>query len=300
MQLLRELAHRGTVSAVAASVSYSTSAVSQQLAVLEREIGTPLLVPDGRGVRLTPQAEILVRHTSATLEQLELTEAEVTASTHSVTGTVRLASIQTAALACVPDILSGLAESHPGLSVQLTQAEPEVAIPSLLARQFDLVCDDAFADFPPARPSDIDLEALTTDPMRVAFRNPPNGLAAFEARLEDFAAEPWVMEPPGSPARNWVMATCRRAGFEPRIVHQTSDALVQAALVERGHAVAFLPDLLWFSWQPTFHLRWMEPLHTRTLMTTCRAGSQGHPNIVAVRAAFRQSLSANRPVVTDR
>jgi len=300
MQLLRELAHRGTVSAVAAAASYSTSAVSQQLAVLEKEIGARLLEPDGRGLRLTPQAEILVRHTSVILEQLELAEAEVTASTRSVTGIVRLASIQTAALACVPEILDMLAETHPGLSIQLTQAEPEVAVPGLLARQFDLVCDDAFSDFPPARPSDINLEALATDPMRVAFRDAPRGLAAFEVKLEDFSTAPWVMELPGSPGREWAVATCRRAGFEPRIEHQTSDVVVQAQLVERGHAVAFLPDLLWFGRQPTFHLRWMEPAHTRTLTTTCRAGSQGHPSIVVLRGAFRQALALERAAVTDR
>jgi DNA-binding transcriptional LysR family regulator len=285
---------------VAASVSYSPSAVSQQLAVLEKEIGTALLEPDGRGVRLTPQAEILVRYTSTILEHLERAEAEIAASTQSVIGTVRLASIQTAALACVPEILSSLSRTHPGLSIRLTQAEPEVAVPGLLARQFDLVCDDAFADYPPARPSDINLEALAADPMRVAFRDPPEGLAVFETKLEDFANEPWVMELPGSPGREWAVATCRRAGFEPRIEHQTSDTVVQAELVERGHAVAFLPDLLWFGRQPTFHLRWMEPAHTRTLMSTCRAGSQGHPNIVAVRNAFRQSLALSRPAVTDR
>lgn len=300
MQLLRELAHRGTVTSVAASASYSASAVSQQLAVLEKEIGTALLEPDGRGVRLTAQAEILVRHTSVILEHLERAEAEIAASTQSVVGTVRLATIQTAALACVPEILSALSSTHPGLSIRLTQAEPEVAIPGLLAKQFDLVCDDAFADFPPARPSDVNLEAFAVDPMRVAFRDPPAGLSVFEARLEDFASEPWVMELPDSPGHEWALAACRRAGFEPRIEHQTSDTVVQAELVERGHAVAFLPDLLWFGREPAFHLRWMEPAHTRTLMTTCRAGSQGHPGIIAVREAFRQSLAFRRPAVTDR
>jgi DNA-binding transcriptional LysR family regulator len=300
MQLLRELAHRGTVSSVASALAYSSSAISQQLAVLEKEIGAPLLLPDGRGVRLTPQAEILVRHTSTILEHLESAEAEIAASMQSVVGTVRLATIQTAALACVPEVLTNLSTTHPGLSLRLTQAEPEIAVPGLLARQFDLVCDDSFADFPPARPSDVDLQALAADPMRVAFREPPQGLAAFETSLEDFAEQPWVMELPGSPGREWAVAACRRAGFEPRIEHQTSDTVVQAELVTRGHAVAFLPDLLWFGRRPNFHLRWMDPSHTRTLMTTCRAGSQGHPSIVAVRDAFRRSFEGSRPAVTDR
>ncbi|MCX8453593.1 LysR family transcriptional regulator [Paenarthrobacter ureafaciens] len=300
MQILRELAHRGTVSSVADALSYSSSAISQQLAVLEKEIGAPLLISDGRRVRLTPQAEILVQHTSKILEHLESTEAQIAASMGTVVGTVRLATIQSIALVCVPEILDGLQRTFPGLSVQLTQAEPEVAVPGLLARQFDLVCDDAFAEFPPVRASDIDLEPLAVDPMRVAFREPPPGRSALEAKLGDFSDHPWVMELPGSPGREWAVAVCRRAGFEPRVVHQTSDALVQAELVARGHAVAFLPDLLWFERQPTFHLRWMDPSHTRTIMTTCRAGSQEHPSIVAVRQACRQAIEASRPPVTDR
>lgn len=300
MRLLKELAHRGTVSSVATALSYSSSAVSQQLAVLEKEIGAPLLVPDGRGVRLTPQADILVRHTSTILEQLESAEAEIAAAMRTVVGTVRLATIQTAALAWAPEVLSSLAATHPSLRVQLTQAEPEVAIPGLLARQFDLVCDEAFADFPAARPSDTHLEAIGADPMRLAFREPPAGLASFETKLEDFADYPWVMELPGSPHRQWAVAACRKAGFEPRVEHQTSDSVVQAELVARGLAVAFLPDLLWVGRRPTFHLRWMATSHTRTVVTTCRAGSQSHPSIGAVRNAFRQSFDISRPAVTDR
>ncbi|HEU5116315.1 MAG TPA: LysR family transcriptional regulator [Isosphaeraceae bacterium] len=300
MRILRELAHRGTVSSVADALSYSSSAISQQLAVLEKEIGAPLLVPDGRRVRLTPQAEILVQHTSRILEHLESTEAQIAASMGSVVGTVRLATIQTVALVGISEVLNALSTTFPGLSVRLTQAEPEIALPGLLARQFDLVCDDRFADFPSERVSDIDLEPLTEDPMRVAFREPPEGLTAMEARLEDFAQHPWVMEMPGSPCREWAVAACRRAGFEPQIEHQTSDTFVQAELVARGHAVAFLPDLLWFGRRPTFHLRWMEPSHTRTIMTTCRAGSEEHPSIVAVRQAFREAFETSRPAVSDR
>lgn len=300
LQLLRELAHRGTIASVAAALSYSPSAISQQLAVLEKEIGAQLIEPDGRGVRLTPQADILVRHTSAILEHLESAEGELAASLRSVVGDIRLATIQTAALAFVPEILSTLAVSHPGVHVRVTQAEPEVALPGLLARQFDLVCDDAYADFPPSRSADINVEALMTDPMRVGFRDPPDVSSALGAKLADFAESSWIMELPDSPGQRWALAACRRAGFEPRVVHQTSDSVVQAELVARGHGVAFLPDLLWFGRQPSFHLRWMEPAHTRTLMTTCRAGSQEHPTVVATRDAFRQALALSRPAVTDR
>jgi DNA-binding transcriptional LysR family regulator len=300
LQLLRELARRGTISSVADALSYSTSAVSQQLSVLESEIGTQLLVPDGRRVRLTPQAEILVQHTAAVLRQLEAAEAAIASSLTTVAGTVRLATVQTAALSCIPEMLSTLAQNNPGLSVRVTQAEPDVAIPGLLAREFDLVCDESFPEFPAIRPHDTHLEPVAEDPMRVAFSEPPTGRTALNASLEDFAEHPWVMELPGSPVREWAVATCRRAGFEPRIEHQTSDNVVQAELVARGLAVAFLPDLFWFGRTPSFHLRWMAPSHVRTLVTTCRAGSQDHPSIEVVRNAFTEAFKTSRPVVVDR
>lgn len=286
MNLLKELSYRGTVSSVATALSYSSSAISQQLAVLEKEIGVPLLLPDGRGLRLTPQAEILVSHTAKILENLESAEAAITASMHSVVGVVELATIQTAALACLPDVLAHLAGTLPGLDVRFTQAEPEVAIPGLLARQFDLVCDESYVDFSPAPADDLHQQPLIQDPMRVAFQQPPNGIAASEVRLTDFADQPWIMELPGSPGRAWALAVCRRAGFEPRIAHQTSDTVVQAELVTAGHGVAFLPDLLWLKRTPRSHLMWIDPSHTRTIMMTCRAGSHERPSIVAVMDGF--------------
>ncbi|HEX5016598.1 MAG TPA: LysR family transcriptional regulator [Actinomycetes bacterium] len=300
LQLLRELSRLGTVSAVADTLSYSTSSISQQLAVLETEIGTPLLVPDGRRVRLTPQAEILVKHTGAVLMQLEGAEAEISSSLGSVVGVVRFATIQTAALSCVPEMLSRLSHTHPDLRVQVTLAEPDIAIPGLLTREFDLVCDEMYPEHTAVRSRDTHLDSVAEDPMRVAFREPPAGVSAAGVSLADFAEHPWVMELPGSPGREWSVAACRRAGFEPRVEHQTSDNLVQAELVARGLAVAFLPDLLWFGRKPSFHLRWMEPTHVRSLVTTCRAGSQDNPAITTVRDAFADAFEISRPDVVDR
>ncbi|MET9871653.1 LysR family transcriptional regulator, partial [Streptomyces sp. NPDC006386] len=84
--VLRELKHRGTLAAVASAMSYSPSAVSQQLTSLESEVGAPLLEREGRGVRLTPQAEILVARTEKALRELERAEAEIAASLRETTG----------------------------------------------------------------------------------------------------------------------------------------------------------------------------------------------------------------------
>lgn len=300
MRLLRELAQRGTVTSVAAALAYSPSAVSQQLAVLEEEIGTRLFVPDGRRIKLTAQAHILVAHTASVLEQLERAETDILASLDSVVGTIRLATIQTAALALVPAMLTSLAGDHPGLQVQVTQAEPEVAIPGLLAREFDLVCSENYLDYPTSRSSELNFDVVAEDPIRVAFLQPPEGREPSEVALIDLARCPWVLEPQGSPGRDWALATCRQAGFEPRVAHETPDVLVQAQLVASGHAAAFLPDLTWFDREPRFHLRQMAASHVRQVVTTCRAGSHRNPALVAVRGALRQAYQHSRPSITDR
>ncbi len=153
LRLLRELKHRGTLAAVAAALSYAPSSVSQQLSQLEAEVGVRLLEPVGRRVRLTERAEILVAHTEAVLERLERVEAEIAASLTDLTGTLRIASFQTAALALVPAALGLLRDLHPRLRVHVTHREPEKALPTLHARDFDLVLAEEYPGNPnPGRP----------------------------------------------------------------------------------------------------------------------------------------------------
>src|SRR5258708_18729056 len=139
LRLLRELSVRGSLAAVADALHQSPSSVSQQLTQLEREVGLPLLIKSGRGVQLTPHAELLVEHTEAILQRLELAESHVLASVNEPVGTVRLASFQSAWLALIPRTLAQLRERHPGLRVTVTQREPETALLETFARRFDLV-----------------------------------------------------------------------------------------------------------------------------------------------------------------
>src|SRR3984885_5802454 len=144
LRLLRELARRGTLAAVARALSYSPSAISQQLSQLETETGVPLLEPAGRGVRLTPQARILVEHTEAILERLEEAEADLRASLAEVRGTLRVASFQSVLFALVPSVLTRLAGRHPGLRVEIEHQEAGPAFEGLLAHEFDLVLGEEY------------------------------------------------------------------------------------------------------------------------------------------------------------
>lgn len=290
LRLLRELKHRGTLAAVAAALSYSPSSVSQQLSLLETEVGVPLLEPVGRRVRLTPQAEILVGHTEALLERLEQAEADIAASVADLTGTLRIASFQTAALALVPGALTLMRETHPRLRVHVTQMEPERALPALLARDFDLVIAEEYPGNPNPRPAQIEQRDLCEDTLRLAHASPVAAAGPREA-LRALAGRPWVLEPEGTAARHWAMALFRDAGFEPDVRFDSTDLLLHLRLVEQGHAAALLPDLVWCGRPPTVALRPLPPgQRSRRLFTAVRRGSSAHPAIEACRQALLQAV----------
>jgi DNA-binding transcriptional LysR family regulator len=289
LRLLRELKHRGTLAAVAAALSYSPSSVSQQLSQLESEVGVPLLVPVGRRVRLTPQAEILVAHTEAVLKRLEEAEADIATSLTDLTGTLRIASFQTAALALVPTALTLLRDAHPHLRVHVTQAEPSDALPALLARDFDLVITEEYPGDPHPRPAELEQQPLCEDPLRLATPRPTDAGPTQELRA--LADHPWVMEPEGTPARRWATALCRTAGFEPDVRFESADLVLHLRLAELGHAAALLPDLAWTGRPPAVALRQLpDGHHTRSLFTAVRSGRGHHPAIRACRHALRQAI----------
>src|SRR3954467_6744497 len=155
LRLLRELHERGTIAAVAEALRFTPSAVSQQLAVLERETGVPLLVKAGRGVRLTDPALVLVGHADALLERVAVAEAELAAASGTVAGRARGASFQAGALRIALPAMKRLATDAPGLRCELVEAEPEWSLPALALGDVDLVLADEGQDPPRAPPPGV-------------------------------------------------------------------------------------------------------------------------------------------------
>lgn len=289
LSLLREVHRRGSLHAVARALSYSPSTISQQLSLLEREAGVPLLERTGRGVQLTPQGELLVVGASRLLDDMERLEASLVPSTEQVTGTVRLAVFQSAALGIVPRALSLLAEEHPGLRLEITQREPESALDEVWAREFDLVIAEEYPAHAAPRRRELDRVPLGRDALRLGV--PPAEPRLRIRSLGDAADHPWVMEPRGTASRHWAEQTCRRAGFEPDVRFETADLQAHIRLIEAGHAVALLPDLVWAGRAPTVELITLDGDPHRTLFTATRTAAATRPAIVAVRALLARALA---------
>ncbi|WP_163510553.1 LysR family transcriptional regulator [Fodinicola acaciae] len=288
--LLRELHLRGTLAAVAEAHSYSPSAVSQQLKVLEAEAGVALLEPVGRRVRLTRPAERLVEHTEAILAILEGARADLDSAHSAIAGTVRIAVFQTAAHALLPPALDALGASFPELRVLVSDREPETALPALVAGEFDLVLLEEYPALPQRRRPDIQYHHLMADPIQLAQPgdHPYSG-------LEELADRPWIMEPAGSLARAWAITVCRNAGFEPDVRYETSDLLLHTHLVRTGHAVAFLPALLSVHDDPAIRLDPLPGQPTRRISVATRRGASEHPALKAIRQVLGSVAKTGDP-----
>jgi DNA-binding transcriptional LysR family regulator len=289
LRVLRELKHRGTLDKVAEALAYSPSTISRQLAQLEKDVGVPLLLPDGRGVRLTTQAEVLIRHVERVLVVLDEAEAEIAASIEELRGEVRMAAFQTATIRLVPDAVEHLAQRHPDLRVRVRVLEPERSLPALRARDFDLVLTEQYPGHPAPVLPDVHVAMLTRDPLRLAL---PEGDHRTLSDLHDAA---WVLEPPGTAARAWAEALCRHAGFEPDVHFEATDLRLHVDLVRRGQCVALLPDLAHEPGYPGLTLRDLPDAPQRLIHTNVRSGSRDHPALVACQRA----LSLTQPAGGD-
>lgn len=279
--LLRELATRGTMAAVADALLYSPSAVSQQLTLLERETGATLLIRSGRGVQLSPQADILVAAAAELADTLERAEADLEASNTSVQGRVRVAVFQSAALALMPSALLTMANDYPAVRVEMVQKEPDEALHGTWAREFDVVIAEEYPAHSAPWLSGLDRQFLTTDAIRLAVSTESEIVS-----LDDARHHAWVMEPRDTASRHFAEQICRSAGFEPDVRYETADLQTQIRLVESGNAVALLPDLVWTRRQTTCRLIELPTMPRRTIFTAQREAGVRSP----VTAAFLDAL----------
>jgi DNA-binding transcriptional LysR family regulator len=243
MRVLREVASRGSFSAAADALAYTQSAVSQQIAALEREAGTRLVERNARGVRLTDAGRALVEHADAILARLADAEAELEAIAGLRGGRLRLASFPSAGATIMPEAIARFRERHPGVELTLEPAEPEPSIVKMRAGEVDLVLDIT-AGFRVPGDDGIERLHLLDDPMYVAL---PQGHPLARKRnlkLEELAAESWILGTTGScPDASIFLRSCQLAGFEPNVTFNSDDYFAIQGFVAAGMGASFIPDL---------------------------------------------------------
>jgi DNA-binding transcriptional LysR family regulator len=289
LRLLRELAHRGTIAAVADALAYTPSAVSQQLAALEREAGVPLLRRTGRRVALTPAGAALAEQTEAVLALLEQASAELAATRGGLTGPLRIGAFPTAVRTILPAALVSLGRDHPGLELMVTELDPAGVPDALRTGALDVALVHEY-DYVPTEPDPaLDTESLIEETIY---------LASAGAQLEP-GTDPvihqrdaqWIMASPGTLCHTMAMRACQVAGFTPHVRHYADDFTTVLALVAAGQGVALVPQLGAIGGPADVVLT---PLQARRRTRIAyRRGTRHHPAVSACVAAIRGSAASH-------
>src|SRR3954468_12022352 len=242
LRILKEVADRGSFSAAAEALSYTQSAVSQQIAALEREAGSQLVTRGSRGIKLTEAGEALVRHADAILTRLADAEAELEAIAGLRGGRLRLAAFPTVGATLMPLAIANFRARHPDVELTVRQLEPEDSLPLLKIGELDI----ALTIEPNSLHDTEGLESsfLLDDPMFVAM--PVDHPLAHKARvrLKELKDEAWIGTTDACSCGTLVRNHCIRAGgFEPQITFESDDYLAIQGLVAAGVGVAMIPTL---------------------------------------------------------
>jgi DNA-binding transcriptional LysR family regulator len=298
LRLLRELHERGTVAAVADALRFTPSAVSQQLAMLEREAGVRLLERAGRGVRLTDAALVLVEHAEALLERAAIAEADLAAAAATVAGRARIAGFESVSIKLALPAMEALARTAPRLRCELIEAEPEEALPALALGDIDLVLADEWQHQPRRLPAGVERHDLLSDRVRILLpaRHPAARRHPDAVPLAELAGDAWST---GHAELGWDEMTRRTClalgGFEPDVRHRTNDAKISVAVVGHGLAVTMLPDLPLPARLPGIKRRDIAGAEvSRAIFAATRASDAPRPSIQAVLTAVREAVAALR------
>lgn len=245
LSLLRDLDLLGTIAAVARANNLSRSAVSQQLSLLEQEVGEPLFLRSTKGGELNDLGQRLAFQAARLVEQMAHIENEITARSDSLSGVVRIAAFGTIAFRLLPQLVAALEQRHPALEIHFQEAEPEEGIQGLKAKSCDLAIIDDMRGDPALSGAAIDLWPLCHDRM-MALTSIDHPLAA-QARsgiaLRKLAEEAWALNVAAGSYQSFVTSACRRTGFLPRVVRSCRNMALTAEFVRHGRVVTVLPEL---------------------------------------------------------
>ncbi|MFA7766099.1 LysR family transcriptional regulator [Streptomyces sp. NPDC048723] len=292
LRILRTLAEQGTVTRAAEALHMTPSAVSQQLTNLARQLGVVLLEAEGRRVRLTDAAHLVLRHTEAVFAQLERADAELAGYLAGDTGEVRVGAFSTAVPALVVPAVAALRRTHPGVEVRVRETEAAEAYELLSAGGVDLALS-LTAHAPTARDPRFTRVALLEDPLDVALP-PGHPLAAAPGlRLADLSGDPWIYGGSG-PWSEIARSACEAAGFVPEQAHSASGWTAILAMVEAGMGVALVPRMVSSRASGGTIRVLAHDRPTRHVIAAVRRGAESAPALSHVLAALREAAAARR------
>jgi DNA-binding transcriptional LysR family regulator len=283
LRLMLELSRRGTIAAVADALQFTPSTVSEQLRVLEHEVGVPLLERGPRSVRLTSAAEALIREAEPILAGLSAARAEARAVAGLDRGSISLAAFPSAGATFVSHALGHVRTGRPELGLRVVDAEPTESLKLLVAGEVDVAVVYEYPYQKPNRQDGVVYRHLLDDPMLVCLPPEHPAVRHGSVKLAELQSEPFVAGRAGSPCFAFARAACARHGFEPEVAFETDDIGFTCALVNTGLAVALMPELLVLSaGVPVRALPARPPLDPRRLFAAYRDSARSFESVRAL------------------
>ena len=299
LRVLQVVAETGTMAAAAQALDYTPSAVSHQLRSLSRELGVPLLKPEGRNVRLTPAAALLLRRSNALFAHWEEIRGELQVAGGVGAGRLSMAGFSTAASALLPQVALEAMREFPDSLIQIVEADPMECVDLLRTGSVDVAVVVGTAQLPSADDPRFVQQSLMDDSLDLLVPVGHRLAGRRSIRLEEAAEESWMLDRPGSPHHELVVSACLEAGFTPRHVHRVVEWDTGAALVAAGFGVALVPRLARVPGVTELvrvPLRG-DPSPVRHVRVLVRGGTSGQPEIaLALRELAVVAARLGRPV----
>jgi DNA-binding transcriptional LysR family regulator len=295
LQVLRAVHQHSTVTAAAAALHLTPSAVSHHLRELARELKTTLIEPHGRRIRLTPAAELLVQHADDLLARWEQTRAALAAHGAGESGLLRMCGFPTA-IALLAPAAARLQREYPGLQAHVRECESDEGFDLLLADDADLLLLTPNDSGPSPDDARFDQQVLFAEPLDLLTPADHPLAARRRVALADVGSEPWVLPVPGTcDHHHRATQACAVAGFTPRVAHYATEWNAIGALVAHGLGVSLIPRLAQLPGDyPIVRVPLtVDPLPTRQIMSCVRRGSRENPVI-------QRGLQALQEVITNR
>ena len=288
LELLAELSRLGSMHAVADTLGTTTSTVSQQIAVLGREMGTQLTEPDGRRVRLTPAGRRLAEHAVRIVAAVEAARLDLRPGAEP-SGTVRVAGFETAIRHCLLPVVIGLAASHPLVHVLIREHEPADALELVAADQADLALTYDFNLAPAAIDAAVTTVGLWTSRWGLGVpAHEPAGTGIAPEVFDRFRGQAWIGNSRNTADEHVIRTIAAMAGFSPRITHQADNLDLVQDMITAGLGVGLLP-----SGRPTQPgvriLPLINPVVERRAYACARPGRRDWPPLALLISAIRQA-----------
>lgn len=291
LKALHAVSVYGSVGAAAEALMVTPSAISQQIAKLERETGATLLERSGRGVRLTDAAALLAEHAGRILALVETAEADFEALRGAVVGRLSIAAFPTAVRGLLPAALRRLRDRHPDLALYVYERDPEEQIRDVARGEVDLAVTSDWANRPLAIPDGLSRVTLMEDVADVMLPADHPLADRPEVSLSELAGERWISSSPGAVCHDWLVHTLRSAQVEPDISYMINEYPGQLAMVGAGLGCAVTPRLGRDYVPPSVRAIPIRPRLTRRVFAVWRTDAARRPAIRATVEALRAAAS---------